>query len=97
MTVQDQQLSESEKLRRFLEEEGYQDLRVINGKMYGLHYMLFTVAVMCNLDYIGPREGRICFEDLCTARAFLKNWDGITPPIVGEDGCTADKRGDRGI
>jgi hypothetical protein len=76
----------------FLENEGYFDVRNIDGKWYGLRYMLFTVGVFCDCDKIGPQNGRICFDTLQNAKGFYLAWDGKTDPVVGVDGCKADKR-----
>lgn len=80
-----------EQMRAFLEDNGYTDLRQIDGKWYGLMRMAYNTRLCCNLDKSGL-DGGICFSTWRYAREFLINWDGKTDPIVGEDGCKADKR-----
>lgn len=73
------------------ENHGYQQVREIDGKLYGLMRFIYTVGVVTGLDDFGY-EGRICFDTFQNAELFFRDWDGITPPVVGEDGCTSAKR-----
>ncbi|MFC6441025.1 hypothetical protein [Bowmanella sp. JS7-9] len=78
------------RLAAYLMEQGYEDLRKVNGMWCGTMRMLFTHGVFIDLDHTGQR-GRICFVSKAFASLFLKEWDGKTLPAVGEDGCTAIK------
>ena len=74
---------------------GYQDVRKLNvfqlGPCYvGLYRFAFTWGVVYGLHSTGYL-GRFCFDNLTCARMFLKEWDGQTLPVVGEDGCVALK------
>jgi len=82
----------SEVSEKFLLEIGYENVRQINGRWYGVQRVGFNVGVMCNLSWSGPDDGRICFQSFRYACEFLANWDGIEAPVVGKDGCAADKR-----
>lgn len=77
--------------RDFLENEGYRRIRMIDNKWYGIHPMLYTVGVFCDLGDSGPNNARICFKEYQDAAAFLHDWDGKRTPTEA-DGVTADKR-----
>jgi len=70
---------------------GYMDLKVVGELgVCGISRFMYTVGVCYGLDETGY-QGRICFDSMQNAQLFLHDWDGITLPKVGEDGCTAIK------
>lgn len=73
-----------------LANHGYTNLREINGIACGVMRMLFTHGVCYGLDEYGY-AGRYCFDTHLNASLFLKEWDGVTDPVIGEDGCKAIK------
>jgi hypothetical protein len=83
-------------INELLEKEGYRKLRYVQGVGWcGLMPMLFTTGIMLDLDEIGPAQGRYCFSEWAEAAHFLENWDGITEPVAGVNGCTANKRANK--
>ena len=80
---------QDEKLKKYLSTM-YEDVRYINGMYCGLERMLFTFGVQYGLDAVGVK-GRFCFDTRQNAELFYKEWDGVTMPTVGVDGCTALK------
>ena len=75
---------------RMFTEHGYTNLREINGMSCGVSRFLFTCGVCYGLDEVGY-VGRYCFDTHQNASLFLKEWDGVTNPVIGEDGCKAIK------
>jgi hypothetical protein len=75
---------------KFLTEEGYTNVRVIDGVICATLRFIYTVGVCYGLDSTGYR-GRFCFDSQQNAELFLKDWDGVSLPVIGEDGCTAIK------
>ena len=75
---------------KFLNSQGYIDTRDIDGRICAIYPFLFTWGVCYDLDEEGYR-GRYCFDSLCSAQGFLKNWNGVKLPEVGQEGCTAIK------
>jgi hypothetical protein len=74
-----------------MREMGYGKLREIpNRGLCGVFRFLFTVGVVYGIDEVGYK-GRYCFDTALNAGLFLEDWDGITLPVVGIDGCTALK------
>ena len=71
-------------------ELGYTHVREIDGMVCGLMRFIYTVGVCFKIDETGY-GGRFCFSNRYLALAFLKEWDGETPPVIGEDGCVAIK------
>lgn len=72
--------SEKKDITQFLQEEGYFDLRYIEGVgMCGLMRMAFTTGLMVNIDSSGYAY-RYCYQQLADAREALKNWDGKDHP-----------------
>jgi hypothetical protein len=70
---------------------GYQYVRYVPG--YGwcaVSRYIFTVGLVLGVSGYGL-EGRFCFKGLGPALSFYLGWDGSAPPVVGQDGCTADK------
>jgi len=59
---------------------GYRHIRIIDGKFYGIHRMIYTVGVFCDLDRDFVNNGRICFGTHQEAVDFLAQWDGIADP-----------------
>lgn len=71
--------------------EGYGNLRELEPVgVCGTYRFLFTVGVCFGLDRSGYR-GRFCFDTQADAEAFLNEWDGLTYPVIGDDGCIAIK------
>ena len=79
-------------IARELEESGeYSDIILTRDHgLVGIGRFIYTCGVCLNLDETGY-VGRFCFDTLQNARLFLQDWDCITPPTVGLDGCTAIK------
>ncbi len=73
-----------------LKEEGYENIVDIEGNLYGIQRFIFTVGVCCNLHELGYGN-RFCFDTFSNAALFLEGYDGVTHPVVGEDGCTSIK------
>lgn len=69
---------------------GYQNLRLVNGRWCGTQRFIYTVGVVLGLDETGYTN-RFCFDTEQNAALFLKDWDGSTLPVVGDDGCKAIK------
>ena len=65
-------------------------IQEVDGIYYGIMRMMFTVGIAVGLDR-GVYGGRFCFNTLQDALAFYDTWDFKTRPVVGQDGCTADK------
>ncbi len=65
-------------------------IKEVDGIYYGVMRMMFTVGIAVGLGH-GMYGGRFCFDTLQDALAFYQEWDFKTRPIVGENGCTADK------
>ena len=68
----------------------YENVREIDGVVYGIRRFMYTVGVCGGIDETGY-SGRFCFSSHMNATLFLMNWDGHTLPVIGEDGCTAIK------
>ncbi len=91
MTFAEDKEAFEEDPKTFLESQGYFAVREIRGRGWcGLYRFLFTVGVCHGMDWSGL-SGRFCFESLPSALNFYVNWDGITLPVLGENGCTAIK------
>ena len=71
-------------------ENGYTDIRIINGMICGISRFIYTCGVCYGLDETGY-VGRYCFDSHQNAALFLKDWDGLATPKIGVDGCTAVK------
>lgn len=71
-------------------DNGYKNIRVIDGVVCGTMRFMFTVGVCIGIDDVGY-SGRFCFNTQMEADLFLAEWDGQTMPVIGEDGCTAIK------
>lgn len=80
----------SPELEKLLIENNYENVREIDGMVCAISRFMFTVGVCYGIDLTGYR-GRFCFDSYQNAELFLKEWDGKTPPVIGEDGCTAIK------
>lgn len=80
----------TEKDQELYTNHGYTDLREINGMTCGVMRFIFTCGVCYGLDDTGY-VGRYCFDTHQNAELFLHDWDGVTNPVVGEDGCKAIK------
>ena len=77
-------------MKEILESYGYEEIRCIDGIWCGLMRFLYTVGVCHGMDEHSIK-GRFCFDTYQNASLFLKDWDGETPPVIGDDGCTAIK------
>lgn len=76
-------LLELERIRPILEENGYFQLRVVEGRgICGLEMFLFTVGLCYGLDYCG-RRGRYCYPHSLAPEAVmaLAVWDGKEDPM----------------
>ena len=63
--------SDPESFVRFLEDNGYTDIRILeDGSFAALYQLLFTTALHTGLDAFGF-EYRFCFEDPVRARSEL--------------------------
>ena len=83
-------MSINPELEKLLADEGYENAREIDGVVCATMRFIYTVGVCYGIDRVGYR-GRFCFSNNMDAVAFLFDWDGKTPPVIGEDGCTAIK------
>jgi hypothetical protein len=70
---------EQERLFAFLEEQGYQCLKILNGKICGLNGYLFTTGIVVGLTELGL-ERRYCFARVEDAIASFDKWDGVGHP-----------------
>jgi hypothetical protein len=86
----DPQIKDRELLQSIAAANGYWNLKWVDDRLCAVRRFVYTVGVCVDLDESGYRE-RFCFETTQGAELFLKDWDGIEPPVVGEDGCTAVK------
>jgi hypothetical protein len=66
---------EHDKLRQFLEPQGYYNFRVINGKLCAMQKMLFTYGVFFDLNWMNY-DRRYCYEFESDARDNMEAWDG---------------------
>jgi len=80
------------KLKEFLEEEGYVQLKEIEGRgICGVRKFIFTYGLIYGLDESGFK-GRWCYDNYVEPVVALHNWDGIGDPkgnwikYKGEDG-----------
>lgn len=75
----------------FFKECGYTHIQQIEGRGWcAINRFIYTHGVLFGMDRTFIK-GRYCFQDQCGAEGFLLDWDGITVPVVGVDGCTAIK------
>lgn len=72
------------------ERNGYTDVTVLANMVCGIYPFMYTWGVLIGIDETGYK-GRFCFDSLNAAQSFLRNWNGVDLPTVGEDGCTAIK------
>ena len=78
-------------IKTFLKSQHYTNITILeDDNVCAIMASLFTWDVCYGVDYEGCK-GRFCFNNLVDARKFLKEWDGVTHPVVGENGCTAIK------
>ena len=71
-------------------QNGYTNLRWIDGKLCGILKFLYTYGVCVDIGEHSYKM-RFCFETKLQAVGFLEIWDGETLPVIGRDGCTAIK------
>jgi hypothetical protein len=71
-------------------DNGYTYVMEKDGMVYGLYRFIYTIGVCYGINETGY-DGRFCFDSALNALLFIKEWDGKTKPVVGEDGCTAIK------
>ena len=71
---------DQDKLIAWLEENGYIDVRYIEGHGFcGLNHLMFTVGLFCGLTEIGYKY-RYCYPHLLDAMCGLEGWDGTGHP-----------------
>ena len=68
-----------QRLELSLTRDGYSNLRVIDGKVCGLHVYLMTVGLVVGLNENGY-ERRYCYEHAQDACRALLSWDGRGHP-----------------
>lgn len=77
-------------LMAMLGESGYTSIRFVAGVGWcGVARCPTTARVCLNLDGEGYYERRFCFDTVQNAELFLRGWDGLIPPVVGDDGCVS--------
>ena len=84
----------NKELEEFLKNEGYYNLKYIEGKGYcGLREFIFTTGLCCNLTY-HCFSGRYCYpkDKSKKAEIALKYWDGKEDPL----GPWIKYKGDKG-
>ncbi len=70
----------TEDLEKYLLANGYYNLKVLpDGRICGLYRMIFTEALIVNLDWVGY-EYRYCYAPETIAAEELEKYDGITEP-----------------
>ena len=69
---------------------GYVNIRRLHNRTSGIQRFMYTVGI-CHGLFASGYAGRYCFDNLMDATIFHALWDGVTPPEVGVDGCTAIK------
>lgn len=73
------------------QQNGYIGVCWIRGRgICGILRQIYTIGVFYGLDEHGYK-GRFCFDTELNALLFLKDWDGVTLPEIGVDGCKAIK------
>lgn len=65
-----------------LKSDGYTDLKIINGRIFGLHRFVFTVGLMDRLEYDGY-VGRWCYDNKSDALDALRDYPGEGDPKDG--------------
>lgn len=70
---------DSEELFKFITDQGYTDLRVVDGKLCGLMQMSFTHALVVDMTWAGYAR-RYCYEHKSDALMALNIWDGADHP-----------------
>ncbi len=73
-------------MRVYLARHQYSHIRQIDNHWYGIIRTMAGVCVCLKLNARGM-AGKFVFQTWEAARVFLKNWNGITLPTVGTDGC----------
>jgi len=91
MTNKQLAINEDQKLKEYLESEGYFNVRILPDGVIGNLDMIFTRAVMVELDWGGVRT-RYCYEDRELAVQACNSLESIEQKPL--DGYTAVK-GDR--
>lgn len=69
----------SQTLKAFLLEQGYRELRLVDGKVCGLHAYNFTTGLVVGLTFEGY-ERRYCYEHQRDAQLALAAWCGQAHP-----------------
>lgn len=71
---------EKNQLIKYLEKEGYVELREIEGVgICGLYRFVFTTGLVIGIDTVGYK-GRYCYPTIVDARDALVHWDGKGDP-----------------
>jgi hypothetical protein len=83
-----------ETLKKFLEWNGYSDLRVLpDGRIVGIMKMLFTFGLFVDLNAVGYNH-RYCYENYDEAKTDCDSWDGTGDPHGNWIKCKGKKVGD---
>lgn len=64
---------DNEKLKEYLEKEGYFDIKVINGVYCGLYRFIFTTGLVVGLDFYGYNH-RYCYNTNAEAKEALSKY-----------------------
>lgn len=86
---------EIEQLFQTLKDEGYSEVRLIEGRgLVGLSKLLYTTGIVYGLDESGYK-GRFCYHTREEALSALNEWDGIGDPPGNWIVNKGEKGGDR--
>lgn len=66
------------------------NFRILNNQLCFIQPYMFTWGVCYGADEFSIK-GRFCFDSLLSALSFIREWDGVTLPTIGQEGCTAIK------
>lgn len=75
-TTADDQLARAQRIAKANE---YIDVKVMNGKIYGVLRFIYTTAIMVGVDEIGYQY-RYCYPNYADALADFATWDGNGDP-----------------
>jgi len=85
-----EEIEEEEKLKTFLEKQGYYNVRFLKDGVIALYDMLYTTGVMLDLDFNGVNGGRVYYQDKDLAKDACDAMTSIYDhPMTG---YSADKR-----
>ena len=84
-------LTRHQEIMTIAQREGYIGVCWIRDRgVCGILRQAYSVGVFYGLCESGY-DGRFCFNTELNALLFLKDWDGVTLPVIGVDGCKAIK------